>query len=81
MNGSSHTILAPLWAELLGAWEVTPEGKRAALTGVMLSARGGVLRVQAELEGAGAAGVGASAPGRVYLEGTVVDVYAGQLRL
>lgn len=53
VNGSSHTLLAPFWAERLGLWKEEQEGgavlRKAELVARMCSKRGGVLHLQAVL--------------------------------
>jgi predicted PhzF superfamily epimerase YddE/YHI9 len=78
VNGSSHTILAPFWAERLGLWRAESEGSTAAksadMTAVQLSRSpaGGVLRLRAiasTVEGESAVEIG----------GASCTIYAGRM--
>jgi len=78
VNGSSHTILAPFWAERLGLWRPRAEGSAAAksadMTAVQLSRSpaGGVLRLRAiasAVEGESAVEIG----------GAGCTIYAGRM--
>jgi PhzF family phenazine biosynthesis protein len=75
VNGSSHTILAPFWADALGLWKEDGPSKVAEMTALQLSSKpaGGVLKLKA-VQATGERGAS-----RVEIGGLAATVYQGTI--